>query len=780
MYLFDFAFNPYALLSYLAVVANTIVLYLVVSRGLKVSANRWFVMTVLALIPWGLGEAFLRLSANPTAASFWQAVEIIGWVFVSPLFLSFTLAYIGKENLLSRLSVQALLFGPALLFLFLGWYTDLIYVTHDPASYEKVYHGWMSPTAPFFWLVTLWLMSLFIISIWLLFKYRRGLKDDKKRKQTILVIFGVLVPIVGGLTTNAILPLLGFMVFEAAVPLTTVMSVTIAYAIFKYKLFVINLAMVADDIVETMNEILIVLDTGHFIGFGNNAVERILGYKKEELLGQHVRKLVGSDWPAFRDKVLQELDAGRTVSGVEVNLESSSGKKIPVSFSSSLLKDENGQVFGEVGVATDIRKIQELVTNVTAERNKLTTVMQSIVDGVLALDLEGNIILVNPPALTMLGLGREDILGKKLDDVLTMFDGDQRMLGRDLIPTNKPDKDTIVVQKRNLKIVTNFGRQLFVNLTSSSIKEGSEVGLGAIITINDISKEKEFEEMKLDFVSMAAHELRTPLTAIRGYLSVLQEEVADSLSKEQKSFLDKAFVSSSQLASLVENLLSVSRIERGAMRLDVIPADWRAILEESVNNFLPLASEKGVNIFLKCPEKLPKVLVDKFRIGEVLSNLVGNAIAYTKPGGDIQVTAEVGRGQVTTHVKDTGQGIPESALPRLFTKFFRVSGILEQGSKGTGLGLYISKAIIDLHQGKIWVESKMGVGSTFSFTVPAVESGDKPVESGKEPLLVEETKEGKNTSSATESKNVSHPLSTLGNKKPKRFFKKLLTAQKKT
>ena len=775
MELIDFTFNPFALLSYLAVVANTIVLYLIVSRGLKVSANRWFALTVLSLIPWGLGEAFLRLSANPTAASFWQAIGIIGWVFVSPLFLSFTLAYVGKENLLSRLSVQALLFGPALIFLFLGWYTDLIYVTHDPVSYERVYHGWLSPTAQLFWLPILWLTSLFVISIWLLFKYRRSLKDENRRKQVVFIIIAVLVPIIGGLTTNAILPILGFKVFEAAVPLTTVMSVTIAYTIFKYKLFVINPAMVASDIVETMNEILVVLDASHFIGFGNNAVERILGYKKEELFGQHVRKIVGSDWPTFREKVLQELDAGRAVSGVEVSLESSSGKKIPVSFSSSLLKDENGQVFGEVGVATDIRKIQELVTDVTAERNKLTTVMQSIVDGVLALDLEGNIILVNPPALTMLGLDSEDVLSKKLDDVLTMFDGDQRMLGRNFIPAEAPEKDTIVVQKRNLKIVTNSGKQLFVNLTSSSIKEGNQVGLGAIITLNDVSKEKEFEEMKLDFVSMAAHELRTPLTAIRGYLSVLQEEVAESLSKEQKSFLDKAFISSSQLASLVENLLSVSRIERGAMKLDMVSADWRAILEESINNFLPLASEKGVNLSLKCPEKLPKVFVDKFRISEVLSNLVGNAIAYTKPDGNIEITTEVGRDEITTHIKDSGQGIPESAQSRLFTKFFRVSGILEQGSKGTGLGLYISKAIIDLHKGKIWVASKLGVGSTFSFTVSTVESKANQAQLDEKPLPVEEVKEEK-----VGSKDVSTQVVASESKKPKRFFRKTLLLQKKT
>jgi len=213
-------------------------------------------------------------------------------------------------------------------------------------------------------------------------------------------------------------------------------------------------------------------------------------------------------------------------------------------------------------------------------------------------------------------------------------------------------------------------------------------------------------------------------------------------------------------------------------------------LVESVGNFLPLASEKGVRLTLKCPEGLPKVLVDKFRISEVLSNLIGNAIAYTKPRGEIEVASELAGGEVVTHVKDTGQGIPEAALPKLFTKFFRVSGILEQGSKGTGLGLYIAKAIVGMHQGKIWVASKMGVGSTFSFTVPTVESEIKRSlpEKAESPILVGQPVGGKDTplpspvskdegavsSLGPKVENTSGPPNNLENetKKPKRFFRK--------
>ncbi|OGY22231.1 MAG: hypothetical protein A2113_03060 [Candidatus Woykebacteria bacterium GWA1_44_8] len=760
------------MLPYLALMTNIVVVYLIASRGLEISANRWFALSIICLIPWCIGQTMMNLSATAAASNFWSDFGAPGWIFVSPIFLLFAFSYVGKENIASKLPVQISLFIPAFFFLFLAWTTSLI-LRHDiPASaYERVAWGWISgmASAPWFWAVIIWLDGLFILSLGLLIHYWWRLKDIKRKAQTLIVIAGVLVPVVGGSITDGFLPILGFNIYPAAVPLTTVMSVFIAYAILKFQLFVINPATVVSNVVTTMNEILVVFNRDHFIEFINDAVENILGYKKGEVLGRHARVLLGDDWGAFQKKICWPLHEGKSVAGIELELLRADGQRVPVSFSASVLKDAKGSIYGEVGVATDIRKIRDLVTDITAERNKLTTVMQSIVDGVLALDLDGNVIFVNPAALSMLGLGSEDILSKSLGSVLTMLDGDQKLTSKDLIPSERLVKDVIVTQKRGLKITTSFGKQLFVNLTSSSIKEGGEVGLGAIITINDVSKEKELEEMKLDFVSMAAHELRTPLTAIRGYLSVLQEEVGESLSKEQKSFLDKAFISSSQLAALVENLLSVSRIERGAMRLEVEPTDWGQVLGEAVANFLPLAGEKGVHLSLRKPEELPKVLVDKFRISEVISNLLANAIAYTRPGGSVELSAQADDLEVTTQIKDTGQGIPESARSRLFTKFFRVSGVLEQGSKGTGLGLYISKAIIDMHKGKIWVESSLGVGSTFFFTVPVVEAAKelKVVEAKKEeaiavPELAQPAVERSPTPVAA----------NTANKKTKRFFKR--------
>src|SRR3989344_4485898 len=750
MYLLDFTFNSYALLSLFALVVNTTLIYLIASQGLQVSANRWFIFVLITLVVWSATESLSRFSGNPVAADFWGSIGSLGWIFVAPLFFGFSLSYIGKEGLISTVSKQIMLFGPAVLFLFLDWTTGLISI-HDPALFEKVYYGWSSPTAPFFWAVLLWLDSLLVASVIVLVWYYRKQDYKNVRRQTLIFIVAVLILILGGSITNGLLPILKIEVFPAAVILTSVMSLLITYAMLKYRLFSINPATVVSNIVQTINEILIVTNPAHRIEFVNDAVESVLGYKKEKLVGQPFQNLVKGDWEEFKNRVMDQVYSGESVSGVELSLVSADGQNVPVSFSANPLKDSKGSIYGAVGVATDISKIKQLFADITAERNKLTTTMESIVDGVLALDFDTKIIMINSAALKMLGLKSEHVLEKKLDDVINMSEGNERLMAADLLPKSALKEDTILVQKNDLSISTLLGREVFVNLTSSAIKEGNEVGLGAIITLNDVSKEQELEEMKIDFVSMAAHELRTPLTAIRGYLSVLQEETQKSMTKEQKSFLDKAFISSSQLASLVENLLSVSKIEKGAMKLEQEETDWKEVLEENFNNFIPLAKEKNIKFTLNNLDDLPKVFVDKFRVGEVISNLIANAINYTKTGGSVTVSAEANEKEVTTHVKDTGQGIPERAIPRLFTKFFRVSGVLEQGSKGTGLGLYISKAIVDMHKGRIWVESKIGIGSTFSFTVPLA-----------------------NIENRSALQSVTNDSTTIGvgsSKKPRRYFK---------
>lgn len=359
---------------------------------------------------------------------------------------------------------------------------------------------------------------------------------------------------------------------------------------------------------------------------------------------------------------------------------------------------------------------------ISAERNKLAVTIDSITDGILALNSEGRIIMTNPTAETQLGLKQEQIIGKSLEEIISLTEDQQKIPLSQLLPNGILKEDTVLLRKENLILISASQNKLYVSLTSSGIKEGPEVGLGAIITIHDVTKERELEEMRLDFVSMAAHELRTPLTSIKGYLSVFMRENAAKLNTEQNMFLTHINNATDQLSALTENLLNVSHIEKGTLTANLTPLDWATTAQQIIDGFLEQAKENNLTLTFQKPQNIPPIAADKMRITEVLSNLLTNAISYTPPAGQILVQIEVFGDQVITQVKDNGRGIPKDAIPHLFTKFFRVEGALSEGAKGTGLGLYISKAIVELHHGKIWVESEPGKGSTFSFSIPVFNS----------------------------------------------------------
>lgn len=360
---------------------------------------------------------------------------------------------------------------------------------------------------------------------------------------------------------------------------------------------------------------------------------------------------------------------------------------------------------------------------ISAERNKLEVTISSIDDGVIVADLDRNIVLLNKAAEDITGHKFSEVAGKGIGSIIKVFENELQLQESIYLPLPKPGFEGKTFERNSLKIVSGT-QESFVNLIATQIKEGIETNIGGILTLHDITREKQLEEMKLDFVSMAAHELRTPLTSIKGYLAVFMQENAAKFGAEQNMFLSRINISAQQLSALVENLLNVSRIERGVFTVSMQSLDWVAIVRGSINEFADRAKERKLElVFAQPTASIPPVSADKLRIAEVLNNLISNALSYTEPGGKITISVESNGKEIITHVIDSGQGIPKEALPHLFTKFFRVSGKLEQGSKGTGLGLYISKAIVEMHHGKIWVTSELGKGSVFSFSLPVFLNG---------------------------------------------------------
>ena len=234
---------------------------------------------------------------------------------------------------------------------------------------------------------------------------------------------------------------------------------------------------------------------------------------------------------------------------------------------------------------------------------------------------------------------------------------------------------------------------------------------------------KGIDRLKDEFVSLASHELRTPMTIIKSYLWMILEKEAATLSDKQKMYIDRAYTSTQRLIDLVNDMLNVSRIESGRLTLAIKPIDIVELVNTICVEMLPKAQEQKINLTFEKPQSvLPKVQADAGRIEEVIINLIGNSLKFTPIGGSIKISIinNPADKTETITVADNGSGISSDDLPKLFQKFGMVGKeyLVKKNSQGTGLGLYISKSIIELHGGKIWAESEgEGKGSKFSFTI---------------------------------------------------------------
>lgn len=346
-------------------------------------------------------------------------------------------------------------------------------------------------------------------------------------------------------------------------------------------------------------------------------------------------------------------------------------------------------------------------------------IIASLNEPAIGINSQQKILFFNLAAENITGVTTKIAIGQSIDTIIKFYN-EQTLVPYSLYGTTSTDEDQ-VSQKLTLQKENGDKSEILLKITKNALGTKDTV----LLTLLDTSGEKQLEEMKVDFVSMAAHELRTPLTAIRGYASLLQMHYATNLDSSAKELLTRLIVSTTTLANLIDNLLSVSRIERNNLTIELKPIDLRIIVKDIFASFKQQALTRKQNFTLNMPDNLPLVMADPFRIGQVFINLIGNALTYTPDGGNITVTVANRKDHLEISVQDTGEGIPKEALPRLFTKFFRVSGSLEQGSKGSGVGLYITKSIVELHKGKIWAQSILGQGSTFIFTIPIATEEEK-------------------------------------------------------
>lgn len=353
--------------------------------------------------------------------------------------------------------------------------------------------------------------------------------------------------------------------------------------------------------------------------------------------------------------------------------------------------------------------LQQFVAHIESQRSRLEVILNSTEEAIVAFDSQGVITTANKATAQLVGSPASTLTGQKIETIFRWVrNGAAFNVDYNATATTYPD----------LQYTSTDGAVHYVTLNVAHVTTEQAPQLQQIIlTIHDETKSRELENMKIDFVSMAAHELRTPLAAIKGYLELISYK-EQNVAPETHKYLLQASKSTVELGSLITNLLDVTRIERGTLALNMGRVDLAANLSQAVTDMRFTAADKNITLTYNGVSAGCFVEADPIALHEVINNLIANAVKYTNNGGRVAVALTQNNSAYQVSVKDNGIGIPKAALPNLFTKFYRVHGGLNSGSTGTGLGLYIAKSIIERLNGTISVDSKEGVGSAFQFTLP--------------------------------------------------------------
>lgn len=375
---------------------------------------------------------------------------------------------------------------------------------------------------------------------------------------------------------------------------------------------------------------------------------------------------------------------------------------------------------------TTDKSVKHLANQLSEVAAKSEIVINAIGDGVIAIDSLGVIQLINPAAQEILGWGKQDALMLNYKSILKLSDENNNELDASLDPLQQVLNTNQQSRGHDLTATTNSGKKISLSLVASPI---GDPGAGAIAVFRDITNERAEEREQAEFISTASHEMRTPVASIEGYLGLALNPNTATIDAKARDFIMKAHEAAEHLGRLFQDLLDVSKSEDGRMTNTPRVVDVAPFTQTIVQGLTQKASDKGLSLVFVPSEGtergIKKILpvyyvnLDNDHIREVLDNLIENAVKYT-PNGEVRVDISGTEDTVVISIKDTGLGIPTEDIPHLFQKFYRVDNKDRQSIGGTGLGLYLCRRLIEAMQGRLWVESTFGEGSTFFVELPRI------------------------------------------------------------
>lgn len=365
--------------------------------------------------------------------------------------------------------------------------------------------------------------------------------------------------------------------------------------------------------------------------------------------------------------------------------------------------DDIGDLARNINIIS--QRLKQTINEITEEKNRMRAVLNSMADGVVAVDSDGRILLINPAVERALKITGESVKGKDIMGVIRQFDFEKNL---------KYALDTQVELTREIQVLTPdpaYYRVVFTPL------KGTYRG-GVVAVLRDITEKQQLDQMRTEFIANVSHELRTPLTSIKGFLETLLEGALDERETAVR-FLKIIHSETEWMTRLIEDLFSLSNIKTGKVVAVREEVDINITVKKVIDFFSQAAGDRGIELLSKLPKDFPVITGDGDMLTRIFINLVDNAIKYSLDNGAIVVEGDVhGENEVCISVSDKGVGIPEESMPRIFERLYRVDKARTREYGGSGLGLSIVKQIVSIHNGRIEVSSKLGKGSKFTVYLP--------------------------------------------------------------
>ncbi len=723
------------ILPLLSITANFGIGLYVYYRDPNSKVNRLFLASIITLIFWAAGEFLMKVAVSLPLANFGAKLGSLGWCTSGAVYIHFCLALTGNETALKKRSTYFALYLPAIFWVCITIFTNLVFKTFRPCPYG----GYWEVRGPIRLYSMIYLALAFFFGLILLAnKYLKSVEVYQKRRIGSVFIASA-VPIAVGIMSDFLLPYFNIYLPVNAVAIFPFLGIVIAYAVTKYDLMTAITSHFGHEIVSSIQDALFITDGAGYIEFANQAAHKMLEYPPGKLEGINVSTLFTEPLFSESDKPFENAYPGSVKSEGLNTLLTSKGSQLLVTLSTGAIRTRKGKPIGMVIVARDLtttakmieakRKAMEVMEeleflrrkseSISKRKDKLTKevwFLQRLIDnlpeGIIIKDMEGNTIFANRAARILFGITAGETASFQLESFLPEENHDE-------VKSAEADaylkRNTYILD--NLPVIDSNGNKRVIKLIIAPLESYAGETLYLLEIFADLTEFVKLEKARLDFVRTAAHELRTPLTSLKLGLEVLARECGEILTREQYRTIEVLSLSIERLSLLAKNLLDLASLEAGLMNFNITQINLVPVIKDAISLFKSEIEEKKLDIIFESDSPVFLVDADQYRISEVVINLLSNAVKFTDQGY-IKISLKRKEANIAEIcIADTGIGIPEDKKEMVFAKFGSATAPRKMG-EGAGLGLSISRAIVEAHGGTMWFESQPGVGSQFYFTLP--------------------------------------------------------------